>query len=196
MLDEELTEKQRHMAEIVFRNSNRLSRLIKGLLDSQLIESRNLKLAGERVVINEIIAAVVEDMKNMAAAKNISIKINITDTISVEGDFERLTQVFTNVLENAIKFTITGEINIRGEMDDQKAHIQISDTGIGIPQDRLEKIFDRFYQVDSLEHKYGGTGLGLWISKNIIEAHGGRIWAESKNSGSTFHILLPNSVKS
>jgi PAS domain S-box-containing protein len=196
MLDEELTEKQKHMAEIVFRNSNRLSRLIKGLLDSQLIESRNLKLAGERVVINEIIAAVVEDMKNMAAAKNISIKINITDTISVEGDFERLTQVFTNVLENAIKFTITGEINIRGEMDDQKAHIQISDTGIGIPQDRLEKIFDRFYQVDSLEHKYGGTGLGLWISKNIIEAHGGRIWAESKNSGSTFHILLPNSVKS
>jgi PAS domain S-box-containing protein len=197
MLDEKLTEKQRHMIEIVFRNSKRLSKLIQGLLDSQLIESRNLKLAREICVINEIIAAVVEDMKTMAAIKNIPIYINITDTLVVEGDIERLTQVFSNLLDNAIKFTISGEINIRGEMNNQKAHIQISDTGIGIPQDKLEKIFERFYQVDSSdERKYGGTGLGLWISKNIIEAHGGRIWAESKNSGSTFHILLPKSVRS
>jgi PAS domain S-box-containing protein len=197
MLDEKLTEKQRHMAEIIFRNSKRLSRLIKSLLDSQLIESRNLQLVGEMVVINEIIAAVVEDMKNMAVSKNLTLKIDIPDTLVIEGDIERLTQVFSNLVENAIKFTITGEINIRGEMDNQKAHIQISDTGIGIPQDRLKKIFDRFYQVDSSNvRKYGGTGLGLWISKNIIEAHGGSIWAESKNSGSTLHVLLPKSVKS
>ena len=197
MLDEKLTEQQRHMTEIVFRNSKRLSRLIKSLLDSQVIESKNLHLAGETVVINNIIAAVVEDMKNMASVKNISIKINMPDTFVVDGDIERLTQVFSNLLDNAIKFTITGEIHIRGEMDNQKAHIQISDTGIGIPEDRLEKIFNRFYQVESsVERKYGGTGLGLWISKNIIEAHGGRIWAESKNSGSTFHILLPKSEKS
>jgi PAS domain S-box-containing protein len=197
MLDEKLTEKQRHMTEIVFRNSKRLSRLIKGLLDSQLIESRNLKLDWEIVIVNEIIAVVVEDMKNMAVAKNILLTINLTDSLVIEGDIERLTQVFSNLLDNAIKFTITGEINIRGEMDKQNAHIQISDTGIGIPQDRLEKIFDQFYQVDSSnERKYGGTGLGLWISKSIIEAHGGKIWAESKNSGSTFHILLPKSVRS
>jgi len=197
MLDEKLTEKQRHMTEIVFRNSKRLSRLIKGLLDSQLIESRNLKLIGETCVINGIISAVVEDMKNMAAIKNIQIKIDIPEPLVVEGDIERLTQVFSNIMDNAIKFTISGEINIRGEMDNQKVHIQISDTGIGIPKDRLEKIFDRFYQVDSSKvRKYSGTGLGLWISKNIIEAHGGRIWAESKNSGSTFHVLLPKSVKS
>ena len=197
MLDEKLTEKQMHMTEIVFRNSKRLSRLIKSLLDSQLIESRDLHLAGEMVVINEIIAAVAEDMKNMASVKNIHIKINIPETLVVVGDIERLTQVFSNLLDNAIKFTIAGEINIRGEMENQKVHIQISDTGIGIPKDRLEKIFDRFYQVDSSNaRKYGGTGLGLWISKNIIEAHGGRIWAESNNSGSTFHILLPRSVNS
>lgn len=197
MLGEKLTEQQRHMTEIVFRNSKRLSRLIKGLLDSQLIESRNFKLSKEMCVINEIMAVVVEDMKNMAAVKNIPIKINIIDTLVIEGDIERLTQVFSNILDNAIKFTISGEINIRGEMDNQQAHIQISDTGIGIPKDRLDKIFGRFYQVDSSNvRKYGGTGLGLWISKNIIEAHGGRIWAESKNSGSTFHILLSKSVKS
>lgn len=197
MLEEKLTEKQKHMTEIIFRNSKRLSRLIKSLLDSQLIESSNLHFAGEMVVINEIIAAVVEDMKNMAASKNITIKIDIPDTLVIEGDIERLTQVFSNLVENAIKFTITGEINIRGKMENEKVHIQISDTGIGIPQDKLEKIFARFYQVDSSNvRKYGGTGLGLWISKNIIEAHDGKIWAESKNSGSTFHILLPKSVKS
>ncbi len=197
MLDEKLTDKQRHMAEIVFRNSKRLSRLIKGLLDSQLIESRNLKLTGEMCVINEIISAVVQDMKNMAEAKNIQINIDIANTLVIEGDIERLTQVFSNLLDNAIKFTISGQINIRGEMINQKAHIQVSDTGIGIPQDTLVKIFDRFYQVDSSnKRRYGGTGLGLWISKNIIEAHGGSIWAESKNSGSTFHILLPKSVNS
>jgi len=196
MLDEKLTEKQKHMTEVIFRNSKRLSRLIKSLLDSHIIESKNLHLSGEKIVINEIIAAVVEDMKNMAVNKNLTIKVDIPDTLVIEGDIERLTQVFSNLVENAIKFTITGEINIRGEMDNQKAHIQISDTGIGIPEDRLEKIFDRFYQVDSSNvRKYGGTGLGLWISKNIIEAHGGKIWAETKNSGSTFHILLPKSVK-
>jgi len=197
MLDEKLTEKQMHMTEIVFRNSKRLSRLIKGLLDSQLIESNSLHLSSEVVGINEIITVVVEDMKNMAASKNILLKIDIPDTLVVLGDIEKLTQVFSNLLDNAIKFTIAGEINISGEIDNQNVHIQISDTGIGIPQDRLDKIFERFYQMDSSDsRKYGGTGLGLWISKNIIEAHGGRIWAESKNSGSTFHILLPKSVRS
>ncbi len=78
------------------------------------------------------------------------------------------------------------------EKENDNVHIKISDTGIGIPEDKLGLIFDRFYQAElSYGEKYGGTGLGLWISKNIVEAHGGKIWAESKNIGSTFHILLP-----
>ncbi|MCX9085376.1 MAG: ATP-binding protein [Candidatus Methanoperedens sp.] len=197
MLDENLNEKQRHMTEVVFRNSKRLSRLIRGLLDSQIIESNNFKLSIEKCVVNEIISAVVEDMRTMAAAKNIQIDVNIPDTLAIDGDIERLTHVFSNLIDNAIKFTISGQINIRGEIDKEQVHVQISDTGIGIPDDKLEKIFDRFYQVDSSNsRRYGGTGLGLWISKNIIESHGGSIWAESKNSGSTFHILLPKMVRS
>lgn len=196
MLEEKLTPDQMHKVEIIFRNSKRLSRLIRALLDSHLIESSNLQLEKQRVVINEIVASVVEDMKNMAASKNLPIIIDIPDLLVIEGDTERLMQVFSNIVENAIKFTITGEISITGEMEDEKAHIRISDTGIGIPEDKLDKIFDRFYQLDSSNRrKYGGTGLGLWISKNIVEAHGGKIWAESKNSGSTFHILLPKPVK-
>jgi len=192
LLDEKLTQEQRHKAEVIFRNSKRLSNLIRALLDSHLIESSNLQLTKQKVIINEIVTSVVEDMKNMAASKNIPIIIDIPDLLVIEGDTERLMQVFSNIVENAIKFTIKGEINIMGEMEDEKAHIRIIDTGIGIPEEKLEKIFDRFYQVDSSnKRKYGGTGLGLWISKNIVEAHGGKIWAESKNSGSTFHILLP-----
>jgi signal transduction histidine kinase len=196
MLDENLTPKQRHKIEIIFRNSKRLHRLIRALLDTQIINSSNLQLTKERVVINDLINAVVEDMKNMAVSKNIPITIDIPDLLVVEVDIERLIEVFSNIVENAIKFTITGEIIIRGEMDNEKVHIAISDTGIGIQEDKLEKIFDRFYQVDSSnKRRFGGTGLGLWISKKIIDAHGGRIWAESKNRGSTFHILLPKPVK-
>ncbi len=191
MLDEKLTEQQRHKTEIIFRNSKRLYRLIRALLDTQMIESSNLQITKETVMINELIYAVVEDMKNISASKNIHISINIQNNLMVEGDNERLMQVFSNILDNAIKFTITGEIIIKGETDNGKVHIAISDTGIGIPEDRLERIFDRFYQVDSSNKRnFQGVGLGLWISKKIIEAHGGRIWAESKNRGSTFHILL------
>ncbi len=196
MLDENLTEQQRHKTEIIFRNSKRLYRLIRALLDTQLIESNNLNITKEEVVLNDLIRLVVEDVKNMATTKNLPISIDMPDHLVIQADAERLTQVFTNIVENAVKFTITGKINIKGDVQDGKAHIMISDTGIGIPEDKLEKIFDRFYQVDSSNRrKYGGTGLGLWISKNIIEAHGGKIWAESKNRGSTFHILLPKPVK-
>jgi PAS domain S-box-containing protein len=196
LLDEDMTEQQRHKTEIIFRNSKRLYRLIRALLDTQLIESSDLQLTKEAIVINELINAVVEDMKNIAATKKILIIIDIADNLVVDGDNERLIQVFSNIVDNAIKFTLTGEIIIRGKMDNEKVHITISDTGVGIPEDKLEKIFERFYQVDSSNiRKFGGTGLGLWISKKIIEAHGGRIWAESKNRGSTFHILLQKSVK-
>lgn len=196
MLEEDLTQNQIHKIEIIFRNSKRLYKLIRSLLDTQIIDSSDLQLTRERIVINELVMAVVEDMKNIAVSKNIPITIDIPDVLIVEGDNERLIEVFSNIVENAIKFTIRGEIIIKGEMDTEKVHIAISDTGIGIPEDKLKKIFDRFYQVDSSDkRKYGGTGLGLWISKKIIDAHNGRIWAESKNRGSTFHILLPKWVK-
>lgn len=170
--------------------------MIRSLLDTQIIDSSDLQLTRENIVINELITSVVEDMKNIAVSKNIPITIDIPDSLIVEGDNERLIEVFSNIVENAIKFTIAGEIIIKGETDNEKVHIVISDTGIGIPEDKMEKIFDRFYQVDSSDkRKFGGTGLGLWISKKIIDAHNGRIWAESKNRGSTFHILLPKRVK-
>jgi len=196
ILDENLTQEQRHKLEIILRNSKRLSKLIRALLDTTLIESNNLQLDMQMVEINELLASVAEDMRTMAATKNLPIRIDIPELLVVKGDRDRLLQVFSNIVENAIKFTITGEITMNAATEGEFVHIKISDTGIGIPEDKLEAIFDKFYQLDeSNTRRFGGAGLGLWISKNIVEAHGGRIWAEGKNRGSTFHVLLPKTVK-
>ncbi|MFZ2412323.1 MAG: HAMP domain-containing sensor histidine kinase, partial [Candidatus Methanoperedens sp.] len=196
LLEENINQEQRHKLEVILRNSKRLTRLIKSLLDSTLIESKNLQLDMQMLQISDIVSQAVEDMKTMASVKNIPIYTEIPELPPVKGDRERLMQVFSNILDNAIKFTITGEIRITATEENENVHLKISDTGVGIPEDKLLQIFERFYQVDSSDsRKYSGTGLGLWISKNIIDAHGGKIWAESKNRGSTFHILLPKPVK-
>lgn len=196
ILEENLTQEQRHKLEIILRNSKRLSKLIRALLDTTLIESNNLQLDMQMLEINELLASVAEDMRTMAATKNLPIRIDIPEPLAVRGDRDRLLQVFSNVVENAIKFTITGEVTMKAATEGEFVHVEISDTGIGIPEDKLEAIFDKFYQLDeSNTRRFGGAGLGLWISRNIVEAHGGRIWAESKNRGSTFHVLLPKTVK-
>lgn len=195
ILEEDIAPEQRHKAEIILRNSKRLSGLIRDLLDTTLIESNNLQLDMGTVEINELVASVAEDMRTIASTKALPISIEIPPLV-IEGDRDRLMQVFSNILDNAIKFTISGEIRITAGVENEYIHIKISDTGIGIPEDKVERIFERFYQLDSSNtRKYGGIGLGLWISKNIVEAHGGKIWAESKNRGSTFHVLLPKRVR-
>ncbi|NJD76885.1 MAG: PAS domain S-box protein [Candidatus Methanoperedens sp.] len=192
MLDENITEEQRQKLEIILRNSKRLSMLINRLLDSTLIESSNLQLDIQMLSIYDIAVLAAEDMRGMSSIKNIPVSIEISPSLTIEGDRNRLTQVLSYILDNAIKFTIKGEIKITANEEKDYAHIKISDTGVGIPEDKLKSIFDKFYHLESSDtRKYGGTGLSLWVSKNIIEAHGGKIWAESKNTGSTFHILLP-----
>ncbi|MCX9025768.1 MAG: ATP-binding protein [Candidatus Methanoperedens sp.] len=196
MLEGNLTDEQRHKAEIILRNSKRLSKLISALLDTPLIESGTLALKIQLVSLFDLAVQVIEDMKSVASIKNIPIFNDIPEFIIINGDKERLLEVFSNILDNAIKFTIKGEIRISAEEEAENIHVKVIDTGIGIPQENLLRIFDKFYLVESSNtRKYEGAGLGLWISKNIVEAHGGRIWAESKNRGSTFHILLPKSVK-
>jgi len=196
MLDEDITIEQRRKLEIILRNSQRLSRLIKGLLDTALIESRNLQLDIQTLSLYDLMSDVAEDMRTLATIKDIPIDIDIPQQLTVEGDKDRLMQVFSNIMDNAIKFTIKGRINIKAEEENGDVHIKVDDTGIGIPSENLELIFDRSYQLDPTQaQKSEGAGLGLWVSKNIIEAHAGKIWAESKNRGSTFHVLLPGRKK-
>lgn len=191
LLDEMVPSQQKHKLEVIYRNSLRLSRLIQGLLDTAVIESKNLALNIQTLSLYDMMQQISEDMKAVTQIKNISVKLDIPEQLKVEGDKEKLMQLFSNILDNAVKFTLKGTIKITASVDNEWIHIKFEDTGIGIPQDKLDMIFDRFYQLDSPETpNRGGAGLGLWISKNIVEAHGGKIWAESKNRGSTFHVLL------
>lgn len=116
------------------------------------------------------------------------------DLPQIEGDAEKLTDMLTNILDNAIKFTpLGGKISIFAAKEEEKIHVSIQDNGIGIPSDLLPNLFQKFYQIDpSIRRKYGGTGLGLFICKKIVDAHKGKIWIESEQSkGTIVHILLP-----
>jgi PAS domain S-box-containing protein len=188
-----INEEQKKSLGIIHRNSERLIHLIKELLDASHLEKNRLGLHFGLVSINEILSKCILDMQPLAKEKQISLFQDSQPLPRIWGDEERLTQVIINLLANAIKFTPqNGKITVISHDLTEQVKISVNDTGIGIPSDRLSRIFDRFYQIDSsAKRKYGGTGIGLSICKNIIEKHYGSIWAESDGNGSTFHILLP-----
>jgi two-component system phosphate regulon sensor histidine kinase PhoR len=112
----------------------------------------------------------------------------------VEADSQRLGQVITNLVHNGIKFTSPpGEVRVVAERSNGEVIVQVADTGPGIPPEALPRLFERFYQADGPATRRGGMGIGLYISKRIVEAHGGRIWAKSEvGQGSTFYVALPH----
>ncbi len=184
---------EHEMFQIIDRSVERQSRLVGDLLDISRIETGNLKLNLEPVDLYEIILESTESMKKIADEQGIPIHIDRDcESMQITGDHDRLVQVFVNLIENALKFTEEGEIRIQARAVDGHPEIRVSDTGIGIPPEELDRIFDKFHQVDSgLTREVGGTGLGLAISRGIVEGHGGRIRAESKvGEGSTFVIVL------
>jgi PAS domain S-box-containing protein len=189
----ELNEEQKKSLEVVLRSSDRLSNLISDLLDISKIESRHLKLEPERTNLNKFIQKIVEEQKTSADQKGLYIKTELPEELFISVDPERFSQALTNIISNAIKFTNDGGITIRAGLKEGSVYISVSDTGIGISEEHLPHIFDRFYQSDSsIKRRFGGTGLGLAITKSIIEAHGGVIWAESEiDKGTTFNFLLP-----
>jgi len=131
--------------------------------------------------------------KILAEQKNIGFETGTTEEVTLVGDKARLQQLFTNLIDNAIKYTFQGSIQISLEKNDEMAMVKVRDTGIGIPQEEQKKIFKRFYRVDKSRSKEtGGVGLGLSIAEWITHAHQGRIEVESElNQGSTFTIYLP-----
>jgi signal transduction histidine kinase len=181
------------MLAIIDRNIERQKRLVNDLLDISRIETGNLKLSLEPVDLYDIIRESVGSMRKIAEEVGIPIHLDLQgESPAIAGDRDRLVQVFVNLIGNALKFTKEGEIKIWARMVDGHPEIRVSDTGIGIPPEELDLIFDKFHQVDSgLTREVGGTGLGLAICKGIIEGHGGSIRAESEvGKGSTFVIVL------
>jgi two-component system, OmpR family, sensor histidine kinase VicK len=181
----------------IVRNVKRLKQLTEDILDVTKIESQSLQLKKELLNVNEVILAVIADhasnIKKMSTSNtNAKIALNSKDDVFVMADRSRLYQVFANLLNNAIKFTDEGGITITVQkMCDvnEEAIVSIKDTGTGIDAEVLPRLFSRF----TTKSQTSGTGLGLFISKGIIEAHGGRIWAENNadGKGATFSFTLP-----
>ncbi len=188
-----INQEQKKSLEIIIRNSDRLIRLIKDLLDTANLDKHKFGLKFELVSMNDIISKTVQDMQPQAREKEITIIQKIAPLPEIWGDEERLTQVVVNLLTNALKFTPEkGTITVTAVESTNDIKINVTDTGIGIPADKLTRIFERFYQIDGgNSRKYGGTGLGLSICKSIIEQHYGSISARSDRNGSTFQIILP-----
>jgi two-component system, OmpR family, sensor histidine kinase VicK len=192
---------QRELLDAVIRNAKRLHRLTEDILDVTRIQSKSLKLNKELFKLNDVISTVVDEYKNQIEKEGNDIEVlyeSADDNIvRIDADRARITQVIFNLLGNAIKFTKKGTITIKLEKKEQqqKEHIQqevivsVKDTGEGIDPEILPRLFSKF-----ATKSHHGTGLGLFISKNIIEAHGGRIWAENNadgRKGATFYFSLP-----
>ncbi len=191
----ELNDTQTDFLRTVRQQTTHLQNLIDDLLEYSRLESGQVKMRLSKVPLTEVAAAVTEKLKPLADQGQIRLECKLPARLPpIEADRLRIEQVLTNLVDNAIKFTpASGSITILGKDLGGEIQVSVTDTGIGIPQAELERIFDRFYQVDGGSSRpYRGTGLGLTICKHIIEHHHGRIWAESEpNKGSTFHFVLP-----
>lgn len=183
--------------QVIQKHADRLTKIVEDLLALSKIESKEFYLKWEPLPLSELIDDVSDFVKEAAQRKKISISRSlIPSSLEVMGDRSYLEQVFINLLDNAIKYTHEGgEISISAfENEQREIQVLIQDNGMGIPKEDLSRIFERFYRVDKgRSQELGGTGLGLSIVKHIIQAHGGRVWAESKpGEGSTFYFTLPN----
>lgn len=188
MLEHELGDKREDI-RIIARNARRLERLTRDLLDVAKIEGNSLKLNKERFSINELVSVLVEDYsRRFANGHDFLIEYVPQGDIVVEADRERITQVISNLLDNALKFTKKGKVVITTKKEgDGKVTISVQDTGTGVVPEIIPRLFTKFASKSP-----SGTGLGLFISKSIVEAHGGQIWGKNnENEGATFAFTIP-----
>jgi signal transduction histidine kinase len=182
------------MLDAAIRNAKRLRRLTEDILDITKIEGKSLQLAKERFNLYEVILNVVQDYRSQQIENTtLDIKILFDEPdkdIVINADRGRIAQVITNLLSNAIKFTKQGTVLIAVEekKDNKEVVVSIKDTGSGLDPEILSRLFSKF-----ASKSFKGTGLGLFISKSIVQAHGGKIWAENNNDGkgATFYFSLP-----
>jgi len=193
-----VSKEQKDFLTIASRNVDRLARLINDVLDFQKLESGRMTFNMQESSINDIINDVGRMMMPLAAEKKLELIFDFKENLpKILFDRDKITQVVTNLVNNAIKFTDKGSITIITSRVNDFIQIAVNDTGPGIKQEDLPRLFRPFEQLESYSgRKTGGTGLGLSISKEIVKAHNGEIWAESElGKGSTIYFTLPVSKK-
>lgn len=194
--DGPLNERQKRFLDHIRVDSEHLLELINDVLDLSRIEAGGLKLQSVPLLTSEAIDEAVDAVLLIAAKKSVAIRAEKTDSISIVADPLRLRQILYNLLNNAVKFTPSGgEVVVGAVRDGDFVRFTVADTGIGIPKDEHERIFDKFYQMGTTtEGVRQGTGLGLAICRQLVEMQGGSIWVESDiGKGSRFSFTIPNS---
>jgi PAS domain S-box-containing protein len=208
LLDTELTPDQREFAETIRNSGDALLTIINDILDFSKIEAGRMELESQPFDLRECVESALDLVKLRASEKGLELACEIASDVplAIVGDVTRLRQILVNLLNNAVKFTEQGEVVVsvtrdagtrrRGDTETVSVslHFAVRDTGIGIPVDRLGRLFQAFSQVDaSTTRKYGGTGLGLAVSRRLSELMGGRMWVESEGvpgKGSAFHFTI------
>ncbi len=188
-------QEQKQAAQVIFDESGRMHRMVLDLLDLARIDAGTLELQRSPVDLSALLNNITEKMAPQARSGNIDIQLDASDLPEITGDGDRLAQVFTNLLDNALKFTPPGgSIKIQAAQSGSGVQVEVTDNGAGISSEALPFIFTRFYQADSSRSggQKHGAGLGLAIVKEILEAHGGKISVRSElGKGSTFIVNLP-----
>jgi len=182
-----------HFLQKANQNTISLSNLLNDLIDISMIESGEMRMSFRYFKINDLINQVVQENKQIAESKNLSLLFHpAKDDLEVFGDKEKLKQVLVNLILNAIKYTEKGKVEVLVQDENKHARVIVRDTGIGIPENYIDRIFERFFRIDKARSRsQGGTGLGLAIVKHIIEAHNSKVSVTSKvGEGSEFSFLL------
>ena len=189
------TNNPQEAAQIIYEEAGRLNRMVVELTDLVRLEAGRLSMKTEAIDMAQLIEGVVHSLKVVAERQGVRLSAHTQSMPYIAGDGDRLAQVLTNLISNALKFTPEGgQIQVSTTFKDGGVVVMIRDSGIGIPPDDLPRVFERFYQVDKARGPQRGTGLGLAIVQEIVEAHGGSISVYSKghNKGTTFRIWLPS----
>jgi signal transduction histidine kinase len=193
-LDGDLTERQEAYVRSVHNSSRHLLELINSILDFSRIEAGKFEMRPEKIDLHDVVEECIESSMPLVRDKRVKLEKDLpVELPPVDADRTRIKQVLLNLMSNAIKFTHSGRVVVQIRHEGEVLHVSVADTGIGIAPGDLQRLFEPFQRLDNpLAQQADGTGLGLAISKKFVELHGGRIWAESREShGSTFHFTLP-----
>lgn len=186
---------RKRFVEIIRDHARRLARLTDDLLKLARIEAGRLELEIRPIRVEALVNGCVETARLHAKARGLQIVVDLPENVpAVRGDGAQLGEVLQNLLDNAVQYTPSGgQVEVKARANGHDVTFTVTDTGIGIPESDLERIFERFYRVDAARSREaGGTGLGLAIARHIVDAHGGRIWVESAvGQGSRFHFSVP-----
>ncbi|MEK9148895.1 MAG: ATP-binding protein, partial [Candidatus Desantisbacteria bacterium] len=195
----DLNEKQTKYINNILTSGKHLLTLINDILDLSKVEAGKIELKIEEFSLQEILTECQTLVKTLAAKKNIWLEVKIEGITTMKADPVRFKQIMYNLLSNAIKFTPEkGRVDIQAKPVDEMVQISVQDTGIGINREHYQKVFEEFQQIDSSYSKqYQGTGLGLPLTKRLVELHGGKIWLESEiGKGSIFAFTIPQGKES